>query len=81
MPTYLIYDFGIYFLTYLRGVGSTSLLAMELMYDYIAFAAFYIRLMVQGVRLVLMIFTYISLHDLIIFFDFDLKLFTGFELI
>jgi len=81
MPTYLLYDFGIYFLTYLRGVGSTSLLTMELMYDYIAFSAFYIRLMVQGVRLVLMIFTYISLHDLIIFFDFDLKLFTGFELI
>jgi hypothetical protein len=81
MPTYLIYDFGIYFLTYLRGVGTTSLLVMELMYDYIAFIAFYVRLMVQGVRLVLMIFTYISLHDLIIFFDFDLKLFTGFELI
>lgn len=81
MPTYLLYDFGIYFLTYLRGAGTTSLLAMELMYDYIAFLAFYIRLMVQGVRLVLMIFTYISLHDLIIFFDFDLKLFTGFELI
>jgi len=81
MPTYLIYDFGIYFLTYLRGVGTSSILLMELMYDYIAVIAFYVRLMVQGVRLVLMIFTYISLHDLIIFFDFDLKLFTGFELI
>jgi len=81
MPTYLIYDFGIYFLTYLRGVGTSSILLMELMYDYIAVIAFYVRLMVQGVRLVLMIFTYISLHDLIIFFNFDLKLFTGFELI
>ncbi len=37
--------------------------------------------MVQGVRLVLMIFTYISLHDLIIFYSFDYKLFTGPELI
>lgn len=81
MPTYLIYDFGIYFLTYLRGAGTSSILLMELMYDYIAITAFYVRLMVQGVRLILMIFTYISLHDLIIFFDFDLKLFTGFELI
>jgi len=77
MPTYLIYDFGIYFLTYLRGVGASSLIIMELMYDYIALAAFYIRLMVQGVRLVLMIFTYISLHDLILFFDFSLLFFFG----
>lgn len=79
MPTYLVYDFGIYFLTYLRGVGSSSLFTMELLYDYIAFAAFYIRLMVQSVRLILMTFTYISLHDLILFFDFNSKLFLGFE--
>jgi hypothetical protein len=79
MPTYLVYDFGIYFLTYLRGVGSSSLFTMELLYDYIAFAAFYIRLMVQSVRLILMTFTYISLHDLILFFDFSSKSFAGFE--
>jgi len=79
MPTYLIYDFGIYFIAYLRGVGSSSLFTMELLYDYIACAAFYIRLMVQAVRLVLMTFTYISMHDLIIFFDFNSKLFFGFE--
>jgi hypothetical protein len=79
MPTYLIYDFGIYFIAYLRGVGSSSLFTMELLYDYIACAAFYIRLMVQAVRLVLMTFTYISMHDLIVFFDFNSKLFFGFE--
>lgn len=79
MPTYLIYDFGLYFLVYLRGVGTSSLLLMELMYDYIACIAFYVRLLVQGVRLVLMIFTYISLHDLILFFDFNTNYFIGFE--
>lgn len=81
LPTYLVYNFGVFFVTYLRGSGASSLLVMELMYDYIAFLAFYIRLIVQSVRLILMISTYISLHDLILFFDFDLKLFFGVDLI
>lgn len=81
LPTYLVYNFGVFFVTYLRGSGASSLLIMELMYDYIAFLAFYIRLIVQSVRLILMISTYISLHDLILFFDFDLKLFFGVDLI
>jgi hypothetical protein len=49
------------------------------MYDYIAFTAFYIRLFVQGVRLVLMLFTYISMHDLILFFSYDRKFILGCE--
>lgn len=75
LPTYLVYNFGLYFVTYLRGSGTSSLILMELMYDYIAFLAFYIRLIVQNVRLILMISTYISLHDLILFYDFDLNFF------
>jgi len=71
IPTFLSYDFGIFFLAFLRGVGASPVLIFELMYDYIAFAAFYIRLCVQGVRLVLMLFTYASMHDLILFFNID----------
>ena len=74
VPTYLSYDFGIFFLAYLRGVGPSPVLIAELMYDYIAFVAFYIRLFVQGVRLVLMTFTYISMHDLILFFAYVPKI-------
>lgn len=66
MPTFLIYDFGIFFLSYLRGAATTSSLVMELLYDYIAFAAFYVRLAVQNVRLLLMLFTYFSLYECII---------------
>lgn len=65
VPTFLIYDFGIFFLTYLRGAATTSSLIMELLYDYIAFAAFYVRLAVQNVRLLLMLFTYFSLYECI----------------
>jgi len=79
VPTFLSYDFGIFFLAYLRGVGPSPVIIAELMYDYIAFTAFYIRLFVQGVRLVLMLFTYISMHDLIIFFSYDRKFMLGCE--
>jgi hypothetical protein len=79
IPTFLIYDFGIFFLAYLRGVGPSPVLLFELMYDYIAVIIFYTRILVQGVRLVLMIFTYASMHDLILFFSFSQKIFLGSE--
>lgn len=79
MPTYLAYDFGIFFLAYLRGVGPSSVLISELMFDYIAFVAFYIRLVVQGVRIVLMLGTYVSMHDLILFFSYDQQFMLGSE--
>ena len=79
IPTFLVYDFGIYFLVYLRGVGASSILVFELMYDYIAVVVFYTRILVQGVRLILMIFTYASMHDLVLFFTFNQKMFLGIE--
>lgn len=68
MPLFLLYDFGIYFITYLRGASSVSSILMEALYDYIALAAFYIRLLVQNVRLLLMTFTYFSLYECVLNF-------------
>lgn len=79
IPTFLIYDFGIFFLVYLRGVGSSSNIISELMFDYIAVLIFYTRILVQGIRLVLMLFTYLSMNDLILFFSFDQGMFLGTE--
>lgn len=79
IPTFLLYDFGIFFLAYLRGVGPSSVLIFELVFDYIAFMAFYIRLCVQGVRLILMTFVYVSLHDLILLSPVNSELFVGNE--
>ena len=79
IPTFLIYDFGIFFLMYLRGVGASSVLFFELMYDYIAVIIFYTRILVQGIRLILMIATYASLNDLILFFSFNQKMFLSSE--
>jgi hypothetical protein len=66
IPLNLSYDFGLYFVCYLRGVGKAPTAFVEVMYDYIGFAAFYIRLLVQNVRLILMLFTFASFHELVI---------------
>lgn len=65
IPLNLAYDFGGLFLAYLRGVGATPLILYELMFDYIAFLIFGVRILVQGVRIILMIATYAGMHDLV----------------
>ena len=42
-PAYLVYDFGIFFVSYLSGSGKSSLFLGELFSDTVAFAVFYIR--------------------------------------
>lgn len=79
IPTFLIYDFGIFFLAYLKGVGGSSISFIEVMFDYIAVTIFYTRILVQGIRLVLMIFTYASMHDFVMLFSFNQKMFLGAE--
>jgi hypothetical protein len=78
-PTFLIYDFGIFFLAYMKGTGNSSISAVEAVFDYIAVIIFYTRILVQSVRLVLMIFTYASMHDLVMLFSFSQKMFLGAE--
>jgi len=41
MPISLLYDYGSYFLTYLNGVGKSSVLMLELLFDYIAVSIFF----------------------------------------
>jgi len=79
IPTFLIYDFGIFFLAYMKGTGNSSVSAVELVFDYIAVIIFYTRILVQSVRLVLMIATYASMHELVMFFSFSQKMFLGAE--
>lgn len=77
IPCSLLYDYGSYFLTYLNGVGKSSILILELLFDYIAVSIFYLRLIVQNVRLVFMLFTYSELHELIIFHSTDKNILIG----
>jgi len=77
IPFLLLYDFGILYTAYLKGVALSSLPIFELLYDYIAILAFFVRLLVQGVRLVLMFFVYVGMHDTIVYLNYDQKLLTN----
>lgn len=66
MPCNLIFDFGTLFVAYLRGVANTSSFFFELVYDYIGVAAFFTRLFVQFVRIILMFVVYCMMHDAVI---------------
>jgi hypothetical protein len=63
IPTNLLFDFGLLFLLYLRGASNTNSFFFELAYDYIGVTAFYTRLVVQFVRLVLMFVVYCMMHE------------------
>jgi len=79
IPLNLLYDYGNCFLPYLNGVGKSAVLLMELLFDYIATSIFFLRLIVQNVRLIFMIFTYSELHELVIFQTFNANLIIGNE--
>lgn len=71
IPAFLIYDFGLHFLIYLKGIGSGKIFLFELLFDYIAVIIFFTRIIVQGVRLILIFFTYISMNDLILYWFYN----------
>ena len=66
MPLLILYTFGFTFSVFLRGSGSTKMFFVECLYDYIALSAFFIRLLVQNVRLILMCLTLGSFHEVMI---------------
>lgn len=78
-PTFLLYDFGILYNCYLRGIAPTPSMVFELMYDYIAVIAFYVRILTQGVRLALMFFAYAGMHDYVLYMDYSHRYLTGNE--
>lgn len=67
VPVNLVVDFGLLFVAYLRGASNTSSLFFELVYDYIGVVAFFTRLVVQFVRIVLMAVVYIMMHETVVF--------------
>jgi hypothetical protein len=67
MSCNLIFDFGALFVAYLRGVVNTfSFFFFEVIYDYTGVAAFFTRLFVQAVRIILTFVVYCTMHDEVI---------------
>lgn len=78
-PTFLLYDFGILFNCYLRGVVPSPNMLFELVFDYVNLISYYVRVLTQAVRLGLMFGIYISMHDLILYMDYNHRYLTGNE--
>lgn len=76
-PTFLLQDFGILYNCYLRGIVPSSSLFAELLLDYISVLAFYLRILTQSVRLVLMFSTYAAMHEFVLFLYWDTTLWAG----
>lgn len=81
IPVMLLYDYGIFYATYLRGAATTASFVMELLYDYIAIGAFFLRLLVQNVRLILMSLVFFSLYECILGFIAFTSWFNNYEVI
>jgi len=79
MPTAILYDFGIYFVAYLRGAGASTIFTAELISDYIQVLIFYTRIAVQGVRLVMMLGLFANCHEFVMFFTIPQKAFISSE--
>jgi len=79
MPTAILYDFGIYFVAYLKGASLGSVLTVELINDYIQVLIFYTRISVQSVRLVMMIGLFAGCHEFVMFFTIPQKSFIASE--
>lgn len=69
-PTYLLFDYGLFYGTYLRGASLSSFFLYEFGYDIIMICVFYIRLALQAIRLVLMAIACASYYDYIMFYNY-----------
>jgi hypothetical protein len=65
LPVNVIYDYGLLYLSYLRGVGTTILFLLELMYDILATMIMFVRLSVQNIRFFLMFFAFFELYEFV----------------
>jgi hypothetical protein len=78
-PTYLLYDFGILFNCYLKGVVPSASLIFELLFDYVAVICYYVRIITQAVRLALMFFAYAGMHDYVLYVNYSSRCLAGNE--
>lgn len=66
IPLNLLFDFGLFFLVYLRGSAKTSSIIFEWIYDWMGIIAFFTRIVVQFVRQILILVVYLIMHDTVV---------------
>lgn len=64
IPLSLILDYGFYFIIYIRGSTSSSLVLYEIILDYINIVAYFLRIIIQLVRIVVILVTFFTFSEL-----------------
>lgn len=67
LPAMLLYEFGVYFIAYVRGGTPSPVVISELLFDYVAVFAFFLRVFVQNVRFLSILFVIHGFNELILF--------------
>lgn len=65
IPTFVLKNFGLAFVNYVRGGGRTSSLMFETMLDFVAVAVIMIRFMIQNIRFVFIFSAFFELYEYI----------------
>jgi len=79
IPIHMIFDFGVVFIVYIKGGSPSVAMFAEFLFDYVAMIAYFVRVLIQGIRLVLMFATYAAMHDYVLYMDFNHNFLTGNE--
>lgn len=74
IPVTMVISFGFYVTQFIRGAGTTLNFAYELVLDNINITSFFLRLVIQAVRLVIITTVYLGYNHLILEYNFNLHM-------
>ena len=69
LPISLLFQYGFFISYYLRGTTTTLSLFYEIILDFINLISFFLRILIQFIRIFLILLTVISLDELFIEFN------------
>merc|ERR1712226_240425 len=64
IPLVLILEYGFYGIIFIRGSSSSTLLTYEFLLDYINLTAYFLRISIQMIRIVVILVTYFTFNEL-----------------
>jgi hypothetical protein len=76
IPIFLIYDFGFFFIAYIRGGATSPLVLGETTFDYMAGFSFFLRTFVQNVRFLIILFVCHGINEVLIYSSITPRLFS-----
>ena len=68
---FILIDFGIFFLIFLKGLSNSYSIFLEFLYDFINVFIYFIRLIIQLIRIVLLFIVFFSFHEYFFSINYD----------